>query len=186
MREIILDTETTGLRLGIDRVTEICAFDGVQTFSAKLHLPTLPPGALRNRNSRDCYYRPCFDTIVDDFLRFIDSDSIIIAHNAEFDRAMLNHELRLCDRQELPAARWYCTREQATRLFPNLPVERNGRILENRRLESLARFFDVDVRYNELHTADEDVRCLTAVHAALNLVTNCTMIVVSRRVGGPT
>ncbi len=111
MREIILDTETTGLDpLNGDRIVEIGA---VEVLNA---IPTgnvfhvyinperdMPDGAFRvhGLSSEFLSDKPKFAEVADDFCAFIASDKLV-AHNASFDIAFINAELSRCGRPTVP------------------------------------------------------------------------------------
>ena len=104
MREICFDTETTGLdpKSG-DRITEIGCVEIVDrkitgnTFreiinpNRKNSLESIQITGLTDEILKD---KPFFSDIVDNFLEFI-GDSQLVAHNAGFDIAFVNHELSL-------------------------------------------------------------------------------------------
>ncbi|RAI03392.1 DNA polymerase III subunit epsilon [Acuticoccus sediminis] len=110
MREIVLDTETTGLDPATgDRVVEIGA---VEVLNA---IPTgnvfhvyinperdMPEEAFRVHGISSAFLadKPVFAHIVDDFCAFLGSDKLV-AHNASFDVNFLNHELRRCGKVEI-------------------------------------------------------------------------------------
>ena len=103
MREIVLDTETTGLDPADGhRVLEIGAVEIVHqsltgkvfhTFSS-IRSATSPQDAVRvhGHSSAVLKDKPVFASIVDDFLAFI-GDSKLVIHNAEFDVRFMNAEL---------------------------------------------------------------------------------------------
>ncbi len=110
MREIVFDTETTGLDpIGGDRVIEIAA---IEIFDDKITDNTfhvyidpqrdIPASAFRVHGiSREFLIdKPIFNNIIDKFLTFIGEDPII-AHNAEFDLKFINEELRRAGRPSL-------------------------------------------------------------------------------------
>lgn len=105
MREIIFDTETTGLdpKTG-DRMVEIGCIEMVnrvltgRTFHAYFNPQrTMPAEAEAVHGLSDSFLadKPLFDALAQDLLEFI-GDSPLIAHNAGFDFAFLNAELSLC------------------------------------------------------------------------------------------
>lgn len=103
MREIVLDTETTGFEPGDgDRIVEIGAVELMN------HMPTgrtyhqyinpqrsMPQGAFEVHGLGDDFLRnkPLFASIAQDFLDFIGGDSKLVIHNAAFDMKFLNAEL---------------------------------------------------------------------------------------------
>lgn len=105
MREIIFDTETTGLdpRTG-DRMVEIGCIEMVnrvptgQTFHAYFHPErTMPAEAEAVHGLSDAFLsdKPRFPERVDELLAFL-GEAPLVAHNASFDFAFLNAELSLC------------------------------------------------------------------------------------------
>jgi DNA polymerase-3 subunit epsilon len=107
MREIVFDTETTGLNpLTGDRMVEIgCVelFNRVETgrhFHAYFNPGRpMPAGAEAVHGLSDIFLsdKPGFHELCEDLIEFI-GDSPLIAHNASFDFGFLNHELTLCGR----------------------------------------------------------------------------------------
>jgi DNA polymerase-3 subunit epsilon len=100
-REVVLDTETTGLSASSDRLVEIGCVELIN------HVPTgryfhqyinpqrsMPEEALRIHGLTDEFLadKPLFDTIAESFLAFID-DATLVIHNAPFDMGFLNAEL---------------------------------------------------------------------------------------------
>ncbi|MBJ3777811.1 DNA polymerase III subunit epsilon [Acuticoccus mangrovi] len=111
MREIVLDTETTGLDpLTGDRVVEIGAVEVLNAiptgnvFHAYINPERdMPEGAFRvhGLSSEFLSDKPVFAAIVDDFLAFLGSDKLV-AHNASFDVAFINNELQMCGKPPVP------------------------------------------------------------------------------------
>lgn len=111
MREIVLDTETTGLDPATgDRVVEIGA---VEVLNA---IPTgnvfhvyinperdMPEEAFRVHGISADFLadKPVFAQVVDDFVAFL-GDANLVAHNASFDVNFLNHELKRCGKEAIP------------------------------------------------------------------------------------
>jgi DNA polymerase-3 subunit epsilon len=107
MREIVFDTETTGLSpLTGDRMVEIgCVelYNRVETgrtFHAYFNPErAMPAGAEAIHGLSDAFLadKPCFHETVEALIEFL-ADGPLIAHNASFDFGFLNHELGLCGR----------------------------------------------------------------------------------------
>jgi len=110
VREVVFDTETTGLDpIGGDRIIEIAA---IEIINDKLtdnifHLyinpeRDVPDSAVKIHgiSSEFLVDKPIFINIIDEFLEFIGDDTII-AHNAEFDLKFINEELRRAGRPAL-------------------------------------------------------------------------------------
>lgn len=165
MREIVWDTETTGLDPNTDRICEIGAVELVN------HLPTgkvfhkyinpgqpMPEGAVRIHGLTDAFLadKPCFADVIEAFLIFI-GEGRLIAHNARFDMAMLNAELRRLGRPALENARSVDTRELAARRFPGAQAS----------LDALCRRFGIDLSAREKHGALLDSELLAEVYLEL-------------------
>jgi DNA polymerase-3 subunit epsilon len=130
MREIVFDTETTGLDcLTGDRLIEIGCVELLnhvpsgRTFHAYVN-PRRPIAyeASRVHGLTDDFLRgqPAFENVVDAFFEFV-GDSVLIAHNAGFDRGFINMELGLCGRSALGEHRFVDTLVLARRRHPNAP-----------------------------------------------------------------
>lgn len=125
-REIILDTEGTGLTHG-DRVIELAMVElrgGVPTGVTWLSRfdPEGQPVHWAARRAhgihgRDLVGQPLFRDRVDEILDFI-ADSRVIVHNAPYDFRMMNGEMKIARRPALPAGRFTCSLAAARRLFP--------------------------------------------------------------------
>lgn len=166
MREIVLDTETTGFEPEQgDRIVEIGA---VELFN---HVPTgntyhqyinpersMPQEAFAVHGLGDDFLRdkPVFARIVDDFLAFI-GDSRLVIHNAAFDVKFLNAELRWAKRPILPADCAIDTLDIARRRFPGSPAS----------LDALCRRFSIDNSSRTLHGALLDSEILAEVYLEL-------------------
>ncbi|MFI0396435.1 DNA polymerase III subunit epsilon [Paracoccus jiaweipingae] len=167
MREIVLDTETTGFDpLTGDRIVEIGA---VELYN---HLPTgrhyhqyinpqrpMPQEAFEVHGLGDEFLsgQPVFQAIAQDFLAFIGDDSRLVIHNASFDMKFLNHELKTCGQREIPWSRAIDTLAMAREKFPGSPAT----------LDSLCRRFGVDNSGRELHGALLDSELLADVYLEL-------------------
>lgn len=166
MREIVLDTETTGLEPAEGhKIVEIGA---VELFN---HLPTgrtyhqyinpgrpMPKEAFEVHGLGDEFLRdkPAFGAIVPDFLAFIGEARLII-HNASFDMKFLNAELAAAGHTSLPFARALDTVQIARQKFPGSPAS----------LDALCRRFGVDNSAREKHGALLDSEILAEVYLEL-------------------
>ena len=160
MREIVLDTETTGLDPGAgDRIVEIGA---VELWN---HLPTgktfhkylnpernMPDEAQAVHGLTEDFLKdkPVFSQIVDEFLEFIEGSKLVI-HNASFDMKFINSELALVRKAELPNSMAIDTLAIARKNFPGSPAS----------LDALCRRFNIDNSSRTLHGALLD--CLRAI-----------------------
>ena len=166
MREIVLDTETTGLdpKLG-HRIVEIGAVELVN------HIPT--------DNIYHCYINPerevdqgafevhglstqflsqfeTFENVADEFNAFIKGDPIII-HNAPFDIGFLNSELLAIGRNAIDENRIIDTLPMARQKFPGAQVN----------LNALCRKYNIDNSHRDLHGALVDADLLASVYLEL-------------------
>lgn len=166
MREIVLDTETTGFEPEQgDRIVEIGA---VELFN---HVPTgetyhqyinpersMPQEAFAVHGLGDDFLRdkPVFAKIVDEFRTFI-GDSKLVIHNAAFDVKFLNAELRWANRPTLAKDCAIDTLDIARRKFPGSPAS----------LDALCRRFGIDNSSRTLHGALLDSEILAEVYLEL-------------------
>jgi len=166
MREIVLDTETTGLDPAAGhRIVEIGAVELVN------HLPTgqsrqiyinperdMPPEAfaVHGLSAEFLADKPVFAAIAADFLDFI-GDAVLVIHNAEFDLKFLNAELAGLGMPALPASRAVDTVGLARRKYPGAQAS----------LDALCRRFQIDLTDRALHGALKDARLLAEVYLEL-------------------
>jgi len=165
MREVVLDTETTGLdpREG-HRIVEVACVELVH------HVPTgrcfhryvnperdVPEDALavHGLTAEFLTHQPPFAAILDELLRFIGSDPLVI-HNAEFDLAFLNAELARLQREPITSG-YVDTLAIARRRFPGSPAS----------LDALCRRFAIDLSSRVEHGAEIDCGLLAAVYLEL-------------------
>jgi DNA polymerase-3 subunit epsilon len=166
MREIVFDTETTGLDpLQGDRLVEIgCIemfnrFPTGQTFHRYLNPERdMPAGAFAVHGLSAEFLRghPCFVEVAEDFLGFI-GDAPLIAHNASFDLGFLNAELERVGRPLVGRERLIDTLVLARRRFPNGP----------NKLDDLCARFSVDNSRRTKHGALLDAELLAEVYLEL-------------------
>ncbi|WP_432768680.1 MAG: DNA polymerase III subunit epsilon [Sphingopyxis sp.] len=127
MREIIFDTETTGLdpRAG-HRLVEIGCIELIdrresgRTFHAYFHPERDMPAeaeAVHGLSIQFLSDKPLFATRVDDLIEFL-GDAPLVAHNAAFDFGFVNAELARAGRGALDMARMCCTVQMARKLHP--------------------------------------------------------------------
>jgi len=167
-REIVLDTETTGLdpKTG-HRLIEIACIEieDLLPTGRSFHRYIDPerdidPEAEKVHGiSRAMVQgKPRFADaeIAEQFLEFV-ADAPLIAHNAAFDRSFINHELKLCGRPILPEPRWVCTYEMAKVRFPGMYNS----------LDALCKRFKISLAEREKHGALIDTRLLSMVYLEL-------------------
>lgn len=166
MREIVLDTETTGLSpLGGDRMVEIgCVelFNRVETgrtFHAYFNpCRTMPAGAEAVHGLSDIFLsdKPLFGDVCAELIAFLE-DTPIVAHNAPFDFGFLNHELALCGRELV------CM----TRMIDTLPIARQRLPGAKHSLDALCTRYGVDRSIRIKHGALIDAQLLAQVYVEL-------------------
>jgi DNA polymerase-3 subunit epsilon len=163
MRQIVLDTETTGLDpLTGDRVIEVAAvelFNLLPTGEA-FHSVIDPERDIPAEASRihgftngDVAGKPKFAAIVDQLLKFL-GDADIIAHNAPFDFGFLDAELFRCQRPPLDRRRMIDSLAMAKLRFPGMPNN----------LDALCRRLGVDNSMRGNHNAVLDCQLLAQVY----------------------
>lgn len=165
MRQIVLDTETTGLDPASHRVIEIGCVELVsyiptgRTFHHYINpARDVPKEAQAVHGLTDEFLKdkPFFTEIVGGFLDFIADDPLVI-HNAGFDMGFLNAELGRAGFSSLPMTRAVDTVVMARKRFPGAPAS----------LDALCRRFNVDASSRNLHGALLDARLLAEVYLEL-------------------
>jgi DNA polymerase-3 subunit epsilon len=166
VREIVLDTETTGLdpRQG-HRIVEIGCLELINHIPTDRHFhryinpecdisdeAVAVHGLTRHRLSVE----PVFAEIAGDFLDFI-GDAKLVIHNADFDVGFLNAELAALGLPQMPPDRATCTVKMARRRFPGAPAN----------LDALCRRFGVDNSGRTLHGALLDAQLLAECYVEL-------------------
>ena len=166
MREIILDTETTGLDPASGhRIVEIGCVE------AQHHIPTgetyhvyinperdMPEEAFNVHGLSEEFLsdKPVFAEVVADFLAFI-GDAKLVIHNASFDMKFINAELKTLGFPVLPMERSVDTVALARRTFPGAQAS----------LDALCRRFEIDLSRREKHGALLDAELLAEVYLQL-------------------
>lgn len=166
MREIVLDTETTGFEPSEGhRIVEIGCVE------LHNHVPTgntyhqyinperpMPPEAFAVHGLGDDFLRgkPVFAQIGQAFLNFV-GDAQLVIHNAAFDMKFLNFELTRMGLTDLPMSRATDTVGMARRKFPGAPAS----------LDALCRRFNIDNSAREKHGALLDSELLAEVYLEL-------------------
>lgn len=169
MRQVVLDTETTGLESSAGhRIIEIGCIELVNRRLSKnsFHCYVNPErsvdkGAFEVHGIDNDFLstQPCFSDISEDFLGFVNGTELVI-HNADFDVGFINHELRRLERvpREISdICQIIDTLSMARRMHPG---QRNS-------LDALAKRYNVDISKRELHGALVDARILAEVYLAM-------------------
>ena len=167
MREIALDTETTGMDpTKGDRMGEIGAVEMIN------HVPTgkalqlyinpereiseevIAVHGITNEFVKD---KPTFSECYSEFIDFIGADSKLVIHNAEFDMKFINYQLQQVGHPALPWNRVVDTLAMARKKFPGSPAN----------LDALCRRFDIDNSDRTYHGALLDSELLAEVYLEL-------------------
>lgn len=167
MREIVFDTETTGLDpFTGDKIVEIGAVELVD------HMPTgnkyhqyinpmrsMSEEVIRVHGLTEEFLsdKPTFEEICDDFMAFVGSDSSLVAHNATFDMKFLNYQLNEVNRPQVDMSRVIDTLILAKKKFPGSRVN----------LDELCKRFHVDNSARTVHGALLDAELLAEVYLEL-------------------
>ncbi len=166
MREVVLDTETTGTDVGAgDRIVEIGCVELIN------HIPTgrsfhayvnpqrsMPQGAFAVHGLSDAFLadKPRFAAVAGEFEEFIE-DSRLVIHNAAFDIAFLNAELGRIGRPALGMGRVLDTLTMARRKHPGAPAS----------LDALCARYGIDNSRRTKHGALLDAEILAEVYIEL-------------------
>jgi DNA polymerase III subunit epsilon len=165
MREVVIDTETTGLDpTAGHRICEISCLELAHHVPTgrKLHRYVNPERdmpadafAVHGLTAEFLAAHPPFAEIAEELVAFIGGDRVVI-HNAEFDLAFINAELARLGRGPLVCP-FVDTLAVARRRFPGAPAS----------LDALCRRFAIDLSEREKHGADIDCGLLAAVYIEL-------------------
>ena len=166
MREIVFDTETTGLNpTGGDRMVEIgCVeiFNRVETgrhfhcyFNPERDMP-FEAEAVHGLSAIFLSDKPRFAEKADELLDFIE-DSPLVAHNASFDFGFLNHELQHCGRNVV----------SLNRMVDTLALARSKHPGAKHSLDALCMRFGIDRSHRVKHGALLDAQLLAQVYVEL-------------------
>ena len=166
MREIILDTETTGLdpKMG-HRLVEIGAVELINHTPTGVNYQTyinperdVDPGAqeIHGLTNEFLKQHPKFGDISAEFIDFL-SNSTLVIHNAPFDLAFINMELNRLGESSISSERVIDTLVLARKKFPGAQAN----------LDALCRRFAIENRHRELHGALVDAALLADVYIEL-------------------
>ena len=167
IREIILDTETTGLSYANgDKIVDIACLELInhvptgkiyQTYinpQRKMHADAVAISGITDKFLKD---KPLFAEIVDDFLAFV-GDAKFVIHNAKFDIGFINSELSTSNKPGFKLEDAIDTLDMARKKFPGSPAN----------LDALCRRFNVDTSSRKKHGALVDCYLLAEVY--INLI----------------
>lgn len=168
-RQVILDTETTGISTAEDhRIIEIGCVEMVnrrltgQTFHQYINPHReIDAGAIEVHGITNEFLadKPSFEDIAEDFLQFIEGAELII-HNAPFDVGFIDHELKKLS-AENRRVNTLCT------VLDTLKMARDKHPGQKNNLDALCKRYDVDNSNRELHGALLDAEILADVYLAM-------------------
>ena len=164
VREIVFDTETTGMdpETG-DKLVEIGAVELIN------HIPTgvtfhryinpqrdVPEEVVKVHGLTEEFLKdyPIFKDIADDFIEFVGDDGILVAHNSKFDMSFINNELSLINKNTYKDDRVIDTLEIARNMFPG----------SRHTLDALCKRFNIDNSKRTKHGALLDAELLAEVY----------------------
>jgi len=181
MREIVFDTETTGLSFnGGDRLVEIGCIELINRVPTGNHFHAyfnpergMPAEAFAVHGLSDRFLsdKPLFGSRAEELLAFID-ESPLIAHNATFDFGFLNGELGRCSRPTV----------ELHRMVDTLAIARTRHPGAKHSLDALCTRYGIDLSARELHGALLDAQLLAQVYIEL---TGGRQITLGLRQAGP-
>ena len=165
MREVIVDTETTGLSYkGGDRIIEVGAIELINHIATgnNLHFycstdKTIGEDAQKIHGLTNAFLHkhPKFSEQSTQFLNFIKSDTLVI-HNAEFDLGFLNNELMLSGKKTIQ-----------NKIVDTLVLARKKLSTRMVSLDNLCKRFSVDISERKQHNALLDCQLLSEVYIEL-------------------
>ncbi len=165
-REIILDTETTGLDpAGGHRIIEIGCVELVNRLPTgrNFHVYINPERdvpaeafAIHGISSEFLADKPKFPEIAQQFIDFIGKSKLVI-HNADFDMKFINHHLFNNRMKDIPKDQVFCTLVHARKKFPG----------QHNSLDALCKRFGIDNSHREKHGALLDAEILADVYMEL-------------------
>jgi DNA polymerase-3 subunit epsilon len=169
MRQIVLDTETTGLSPADGhRIIEIAAielenrkFTGKQFHFYINPLRDIEPEAqkVHGITSEFLQDKPLFHELVDEFIAFI-TDAELIIHNAPFDVGFLNHEFKLSNKKLGKI-------ENYSKVLDTLQLARQMHPGQRNSLDALCKRYEIDNSGRDLHGALIDADLLALAYLAM-------------------
>ncbi len=169
MRQIVLDTETTGLEVSLGhRVIEIGCIELINRRVTGNHWHhyikpdrEVDSGAFEVHGISNDFLedKPRFDELAEDFLNYVDGAELVI-HNAPFDVGFLNHELSLLEIDTAPL-------ESRCGVLDTLLLARQKHPGQKNNLDALCRRYEIDNSHRSLHGALLDARILADVYLVM-------------------
>ena len=177
MRQVFLDTETTGLYPAQGhRIIEIAAVEVINRRVTDRHFHVyLNPDREIDAAAQEVHGitleflqdKPRFADVVDDFMDFVAGAELVI-HNAPFDVGFLNAELGKIDRENLEKA--------AGNIVDTLKMAKDMRPGQRNNLDALCRHYGIDNSKRTLHGALLDAELLADVYMAMTRGQDSLMI----------
>ncbi|MFL2660684.1 MAG: DNA polymerase III subunit epsilon [Alphaproteobacteria bacterium] len=166
IRQIVLDTETSGLDYEKDRIIEVGCLeliDGIFS-GTKFHRFYKPDNVIISAEAESIHGLnnaflskfPSFEEDIDDFNKFVDNSELII-HNAQFDLTMINNSLKRASKALIKKEFVICTLEIAKKKYPG----------SKNNLNALCRRFDISLESRNKHGALTDSFLLLDVYNEL-------------------
>ena len=183
MRKIVIDTETTGLYTkDHHRIIEIGCIELINrektgnTFHVYLNPQreiSKEATAIHNITNDDLKDKPLFKDIIDDFLKFINKDTLIF-HNAPFDLGFLNYEIKLLKNKKFSFI------ENSRNIIDTLKLARKKFPGKANNLDALCKRFHINIEKRKFHNAILDAELLSKVYlfmtgGQINLFNNYSM-----------
>ncbi len=169
MRQIVLDTETTGLETSQGhRIIEIGCVELIDRRVTDNHWHhyinpqrEVDAGAFEVHGISNEFLldKPLFEDLSEDFTRYIEGAELVI-HNAAFDIGFLNHEINLLENDQ-PAIESICT------VLDTLMMARQIHPGQKNSLDALCKRYDIDNSHRSVHGALLDARILADVYMAM-------------------
>lgn len=169
MRQVVLDTETTGLEPGQGhRIIEVGCVELLDRRHTGRHFHvylqpdrSIDPAAEQIHGITTDFLRdkPRFQEVADQLIDFLSGAELVI-HNAPFDLGFLNHELRMLNGRHGPVEEFCGVLDTLVLARQMYPGQRNN-------LDALCKRFAVDNSQRDLHGALLDARILADVYLAM-------------------
>lgn len=167
MRQVVLDTETTGLETEVGhRIVEIGCVEIVDRRLTRRHFHQyinpdreIDDGALEVHGITSEFLadKPRFKDIWPEFLEFV-RDAELVIHNASFDITFINYEMSMLAGQKPGVITDYC------RVVDSLEIARNKHPGQKNNLDALCKRYNIDNSQRELHGALLDAEILADVY----------------------
>ncbi|MGJ8668206.1 MAG: DNA polymerase III subunit epsilon [Oceanococcus sp.] len=184
-REIVLDTETTGLAAQDHSIIEVGCLEIInRRITGRTFHRYVNPGraidegaaAVHGITMEKLHDKPRFEGIADELLEFI-GDANLVIHNAEFDMGFLQVEYQRCGR----SSDW----PPAGEVIDSLLLARKKHPNQRNSLDALCKRYEVDNSNRELHGALLDAELLADVYLRLTGGQNALLLTTQEDTGGP-